>query len=163
MGGLGGARWGAWGNRHKYYAFPRASASYRFTDLGELLNEVKLRGGWGRTGNRPSYGFRDVLVNVGSSIGGNASLVQAPVAGNANIKPETLNEIEAGADVTFLKRRLQFEGTWYSRRITDLLLQPATIPSGGITNTIINGGELRNRGFEAALNAVAVQARDIDL
>src|SRR2546423_15366813 len=99
MGGLGGARWGAWGNRHKYYAFPRASASYRFTDLGELLNEVKLRGGWGRTGNRPSYGFRDVLVNVGSSIGGNASLVRAPVAGDGNNKNPTLHENGAGGRV----------------------------------------------------------------
>src|SRR5207302_2863347 len=133
------------------------------TDLGELFNEVKLRGGWGRTGNRPNYGFRDVLVNVGNSIGNNAPLVQAGTAGNATIKPETLNEIEAGADVTFLKRRLQFEGTWYSRRITDLLLQPATIPSAGITNLTINGGELSARGVELGLSASAVQTHDLDL
>ncbi|HEY6159157.1 MAG TPA: SusC/RagA family TonB-linked outer membrane protein [Gemmatimonadales bacterium] len=162
-GGVRADRSSADGDRHKYYIFPRASASYRFTDLGELFNEVKLRGGWGRTGNRPPYGFRDVLVNVGSSIGGNASLVQAPVAGTANIKPETLGEIEAGADVIFLKRRMQFEGTWYSRRITDLLLQPATDPAGGITNRTINGGELSNWGVELGLSASAVQTHDLDL
>jgi TonB-linked SusC/RagA family outer membrane protein len=162
-GGVRADRSSANGDRHKYYVFPRASASYRFTDLGELFNEVKLRAGWGGTGNRPPYAFRNVLVNVGSSIGGTAPLVEALTAGNASIKPETLKEIEAGADVTFLKRRLQFEGTWYRRRITDLLLQPATTPSAGITNLTINGGELSNVGVELGLTAAAVQTHDLDL
>src|SRR5207249_3569302 len=113
--------------------------------------------------NRPRYGDRDLLLRTGSNIGGTATLVQATVAGNADIKPETLTEIEAGTDVTFLKRRLQFEGTGYRRKITDLLLQPATIPSGGITNLVVNGGELSNTGVELGLSAVAVQSRDLDL
>jgi len=162
-GGIRADRSSANGDRHKYYTFPRASASYRFPDLGDLVNEVKLRGGWGRTGNRPRYGDRDVVLNAGTSIGGTPTLVQAPVAGNPNIKPETSTEIEAGTDVTFLNRRLQFEGTWYSRRITDLLLQPATIPSGGITNLVVNGGELSNIGVEAALSAAALRSPDWDL
>ncbi|HVH09959.1 MAG TPA: SusC/RagA family TonB-linked outer membrane protein [Gemmatimonadales bacterium] len=162
-GGVRADRSSANGDRHKYYLFPRASASYRFPDLGELVNEVKLRAGWGRTGNRPRYGDRDVVLNAGSTISGTPTLVQATVAGNPNVKPETLTEIEGGADVSFVNRRLEFEGTAYSRRITDLLLQPATIPSGGIGAFIVNGGELSNVGFEAALNAVAVQQRDLEL
>jgi outer membrane receptor protein involved in Fe transport len=162
-GGIRADRSSANGDRNKYYIFPRASASYRFPDLGELINEVKVRGGWARTGNRPRYGDRDVVLNAGSLIGGTPTLVQAAVAGNPNIKPETLTEIEGGTDVTFLNRRLQFEGTWYSRRITDLLLQPATIPSGGIVNLIVNGGELSNTGVEAALSAAALRSPDWDL
>ncbi|HEY6210582.1 MAG TPA: SusC/RagA family TonB-linked outer membrane protein [Gemmatimonadales bacterium] len=162
-GGIRADRSSADGDRRKYYLFPRASASYRFTDLGDLFNEVKLRGGWARTGNRPRYGDRDLLLRTGSNIGGTATLVQATVAGNADIKPETLTEIEAGADVTFLRRRLQFEGTGYRRKITDLLLQPATIPSGGLTNLVVNGGELSNIGLELGLSAAAVQSRDVDL
>jgi TonB-linked SusC/RagA family outer membrane protein len=163
IGGIRADRSSANGDRDKRNVYPRVSGSYRFTDLGNAISEVKLRGGWARTGNRPRYGDRDVVLNTGPTIGGIPTLVQALVAGNGNIKPETLNEIEAGTDVTFLNRRLQFEGTWYSRRITDLLLQPATIPTGGIANTIINGGELRNRGVEAALSAVAYQSHDMDI
>src|SRR6267154_986171 len=151
------------GDRTKRNVYPRASASYRFADLGTALNEVKVRGGIGRTGNRPRYADRDVVLNAGTTIGGNPTVVQAGVLANPGIKPETLNEIEAGADVTFLNRRMQFEGTYYKRQIKDLLLQPAIVPSGGLTNDIINGGELRTRGFEAALSAVAMQSRDIDL
>jgi TonB-linked SusC/RagA family outer membrane protein len=161
--GLRADRSSANGDRNKRNMYPRVSGSYRFTDLGNLFNEVKIRGGWARTGNRPRYGDRDVVFNTGPTMGAIPSLIQAGVAGNANIKPETLHEVEAGTDVTFLNRRLQFEGTWYSRRITDLLLQPATIPSGGLGNLIINGGELRNAGIEAALSAVAMQSHDMDL
>src|SRR5207249_11788533 len=153
-GGIRADRSRADGHRHKYYVFPRASASYRFTDLGDLFNEVKLRGGWARTGNRPRYGDRDVQLRTGGNIGGFATLVQAAVAGNVNIKPETLTEIEAGTDVTLVHRRLQFEGTGYRRKITDLLLQPATIPSGGITNPAVNGGELPNPGVEPGMSDV---------
>ncbi len=163
IGGVRADRSSANGDRNKRNVYPRVSGSYRFANLGNLFNEVKIRGGWARTGNRPRYGDRDVVLNTGTTIGGIPTLVQAGVAGNANIKPETLNEIEAGTDVTFLNQRLQFEGTWYSRRITDLLLQPATIPSGGIAALVINGGELRNRGIEAALTAVAMQRHDMDL
>src|SRR6266576_1806310 len=163
IGGVRADRSSANGDRNTRNVYPRVSGSYRFADLGNALNEVKIRGGWARTGNRPRYGDRDVVLNTGATIGGLASLVQAGIAGNATIKPETLHELEAGTDITFMNRRLQFEGTWYSRKITDLLLQPATIPSGGITNTIINGGALRNRGIEAALSAVAMQSHDMDL
>ncbi len=163
VGGVRADRSSANGDRTKRNVFPRASASYRFTDLGQLFNEVKLRGGWGRTGNRPRYGDRDVVLNAGTTIGGIPTLVQAGVAGNPNITPETLNEVEAGTDVTFLQHHLQFEGTWYRRLITDLLLQPATIPSGGITNLVINGGQLRTVGVEAALSAAALQRPDMDL
>ncbi len=91
------------GDRAKHNIYPRASGSYRFTDLGNFFNEV------------------------------------------------------------FLNRRMQFEGTYYHRKITDLLLQPATPPSGGLTNRIINGGELRTAGVEAALSAIVLQHADMDL
>src|SRR5437879_1535021 len=122
-----------------------------------------MRGGFGKTGNRPRYGDRDVVLNSGNVLGGTPTLVQAGVRGNDGITRGTSNEYEAGTDVQFLNRRLQFEGTWYDKKITDLLLQPATIPSGGLTNLVINGGELRTQGIEASLNAAAMQRRDMDL
>jgi TonB-linked SusC/RagA family outer membrane protein len=162
-GGVRADRSSANGDRAKMYVFPRASGSYRFTDLGAVVNEVKVRAGWGRTGNRPRYADRDSLLAPGPVIGGVATLVQAGTVGNLEIKPETLTEIEVGADVTLLKQRLRFEGTWYSRRITNLLLQPPTTPSQGLNALIVNGGELSNAGIELGLSAVAIQRRDMGL
>jgi len=162
IGGFRADRSSANGDRSKRYVYPRAAGSYRFTNLGNTINEVKVRAGWAKTGNRPRYGDREAVLNAGTTIGGQPSLVQAGVRGNVDIKPETQQELEAGTDIQFLNNRMQFEGTWYNRKITDLLLQPATIPSGGITNLIINGGELKNTGIELALTAFPVQQRDMD-
>ena len=161
-GGLRADRSSANGDRANWYLFPRASASYRLADLGRAINDVKFRVGWGHTGNRPNYGTRDLLLASGGVIGGSAGLVQAATSGAPDIKPETLREIEGGVDLTVLNHRLQFEGTYYRRKITDLLLQPATIPSGGVGNRFINGGELSNKGVELGLSAVAVQRRNLD-
>ncbi len=162
VGGFRADRSSANGDRNQRYFYPRAAGSYRFTNLGTQINEVKVRGGWAKTGNRPRYGDREAVLNAGTTIGGQPSLVQAGIRGNVGIKPETQTEYEAGTDIQFLNNRMQFEGTWYSRRITDLLLQPATIPSGGIANIIMNGGELKNTGIELALTAFPVQKRDMD-
>ncbi len=162
IGGFRADRSSANGDRNQRYFYPRAAGSYRFTNLGTQINEVKIRGGWAKTGNRPRYGDREAVLNAGTTIGGQPSLVQAGIRGNVGIKPETQTEFETGTDIQFLNNRMQFEGTAYSRRITDLLLQPATIPSGGIANIIINGGELKNTGIELALTAFPIQKRDMD-
>ncbi len=163
LAGIRADRSSANGDRTKRNVYPHISGSYRFTDLGNLFNEVKIRGGYGQTGGRPRYGDRDVVLNAGNTYGGTPTLVQAGVRGNAGITPESSNEWEAGTDVQFLNRRLQFEGTYYNKTITDLLLQPATIPSGGLAALVINGGQLHTAGFEASLNAAAMQSREMDL
>src|SRR4029077_880708 len=122
LGGIRADRSSAHGDHNKRNVYPHFSGSYRFTDLGDAINEVKIRGGFGKTGNRPRYGDRDVVLNTGNNLGGTPTLVQAGVRGNADITPETSNEYEAGSDVQFLNRRLQFEGTYYNKKITNLLL-----------------------------------------
>ncbi|HEV8599775.1 MAG TPA: hypothetical protein VGQ69_10475, partial [Gemmatimonadales bacterium] len=161
-GGVRADRSSANGDRSNFYLFPRASASYRIPDISRQINEIKLRGGWGHTGNRPNYAARDLLLASGGVIGGAATLTTPATIGNAFIEPETLSEVEVGTDITLLNRKLQFEGTLYRRKITNLLLQPSTIPSGGYAARFINGGELFNKGVELGLSVLVVQQRDLD-
>ena len=161
-GGVRADRSSANGDRTKWYVFPRASGSYRIPDISNMLNEVKFRAGWGKTGNRPNYASRDLLLASGGVIGGTATLVTPASIGNPAVKPETLTEYEIGTDLTLLNRKFQFEGTIYRRTITDLLLNAALTPSGGFNSRFINGGELSNRGVELGLSWVAIQKRDMD-
>src|SRR5438876_2252268 len=110
LAGIRADRSSANGDRNKRNVFPHVSGSYRFTDLGNAVNEVKIRGGFGKTGNRPRYGDRDVVFNAVTNIGGSLTLVQSGVIVTPNTTPETSNEWEAGSDVFFLNRRLAFEG-----------------------------------------------------
>src|SRR6185437_1577589 len=62
------------GNRDQFYSFPKYSASYRFTEplarLTDKVDEIKLRASFGKSGNRPNYGVRDVTIANGGVIGG---------------------------------------------------------------------------------------------
>jgi TonB-linked SusC/RagA family outer membrane protein len=146
------------GDRDRYYIFPKYSGSYRFVNpLTDKIDEIKLRGAWGQSGNRPRYGDRDLLYADGGLIGGQGSLVSAGLIGNTVIRPEVMNELEFGFDASFLKSRLAFEFTRYQRRITDLLLTFPLAPSSGLGNQIINGGQLSVLGNEAVVSLIPIR------
>ena len=159
--GIRADRSSANGDQARFYVFPRASGAYRFERVLPHVDHIKLRAGWGQTGNRPRYGDRDILLAQGSLLNGQSSTVNTTTVGNSNVKPETLTEITAGVDVSAFDERVTFEATTYTRTITDLLLQPAAAPSTGFSNFIINAGKLRNRGIELGLGGVPVQTRDL--
>lgn len=146
------------GDRKRYYLFPKYSGSYRFVQpLTDKIDEIKVRGAWGQSGNRPGFGNRDILYANGGLIGGQNSLVSAGLLGNTGIKPEVMNELEFGFDAAFLKSRVAFEFTRYQRRITDLLLNFPLPPSSGLGNQIINGGQLSVLGNEAVVSLIPVR------
>ena len=150
--GLRADRSSAIGDRSKFYVFPRGSASYNFGALGPF-SSLKLRGGVGRSGNRPRFGDRD-LLGTPVLVGGQQGIIVPGTVGNALIKPETLTEFEGGVDVTFLQERVQLEATYYQRNISDLLLNPAVAPSSGFGAVVRNAGKLQTKGAEIGLTVV---------
>jgi TonB-dependent starch-binding outer membrane protein SusC len=137
------------------YFFPKGSGSYVFEDLGGLVDEVKIRAALGFSGNQPLYGYK-----FSEYVGGNVSGLPTVEAGLQtaadDIRPERQREIEGGADILGFGGRATLELTVYEKLIQDLLLQRTLAPSSGFSTQIFNGGELRTRGFEAALTAVPV-------
>lgn len=151
------------GDRSKYYVFPKYSGSYRFTNLGtDKIDEVKIRGAIGQSGNRPRWADRDILYASGGIIAGSGSLVSNGLLGNTNIKPEVMNETEFGFDAAFLDSRIGLEFTRYQRKITDLLLTFPLPPSSGLGNQIINGGQLSVLGTEAVFSAVPLRRNSFE-
>lgn len=146
------------GDRERYYIFPKYSGSYRFVNpLTDKIDEFKVRGAWGQSGNRPRFGDRDILYADGGLIGGQNSLVSAGLLGNTGIKPEVMNELEFGFDASFFKSRVGLEFTRYQRTITDLLLTFPLPPSSGLGNQIINGGQLSTLGNEAVVSLIPIR------
>lgn len=150
------------GDRKKFYAFPKFSASYRLVNPVAKVDEIKLRVAKGQSGNRPRWGDRDIVYADGGLIAGSGSLVSAGVLGSRTIKPEVMNETEFGTDMTFLDGRLGLEFTRYQRLIKDLLLTFPLPPSSGLGSQIINGGQLSVLGTEAVLSAVPIRSGDFD-
>ncbi|MEN8145568.1 MAG: SusC/RagA family TonB-linked outer membrane protein [Gemmatimonadota bacterium] len=145
------------GDDEELFVFPKGSVSYRFANLSQgLVNEVKLRAAFGRTGNKPLFGQKFTALNGTTNIGGLPGLVVGGVAGDPDIEPEKTTEIEAGIDATVFNNRGQLELTVYQQNISDLLLNRTLAPSTGFVTQIFNGGKLRARGLEAALSVTPV-------
>ncbi|MBK7907989.1 MAG: SusC/RagA family TonB-linked outer membrane protein [Gemmatimonadetes bacterium] len=148
------------GDQEQFYFFPKYSAAYRFDRpswASSYTDEIKLRASWGQSGNRPRWADRDVLFANGGIIDGRGSLVSAATLGNPAITPETMSETDLGLDATFLGQRLTVEVTRYSRIISDLLLSMPLPPSSGLTQQIVNGGQLSVKGWELGLGGIPVQ------
>jgi TonB-linked SusC/RagA family outer membrane protein len=164
--GVRADRGSANGDRSKFYAFPKYSASYRFTEplsfLTNKIDEVKLRASYGQSGNRPNYGFRDVTITSGGTIGGNGSLVAAGTVGNPDLKPEVMNETEIGLDAALFRGRVSIEASHYERIIKDLLVNYPLAASSGLSQQQINGGQMSTRGFEGGISLVPISTRDLE-
>lgn len=138
------------GDTDRYFVFPKAAASYRLLDLLGAGSEVKLRAAYGETGNQPLFGQKFTTLTT-PQLGGQQGLVVSTISGWDEVEPERLKEFEGGIDGFMMDGRLTWELTGFTRSTTNLLLQRVPAPSSGFTTQIFNGGEIRNRGIEAAL------------
>jgi outer membrane receptor protein involved in Fe transport len=148
-------------NTSKLYYYPKGAVSYRFGSLKPgLVDEFKLRGAVGESGNEPNYRLKYSELSSVNIAGVAAQTIAATVAG-ADVHPERQREIEVGFDATLLGSKANLEVTAYDKNISDLLLTRALAPVTGFTTQIFNGGVMRTRGMEVGLNVIPVQSRAV--
>jgi hypothetical protein len=148
----------------KLYFFPKGSVSFRaVTTGGGFLNELKLRGAFGYSGNQPVYGQKFTELAAGN-IRGVPTLSFNPfpaVLGATDLRPERQREIEAGLDATLLGSRATFEATVYDKHITDVLLTRTLPSTTGFDQQIFNGGVMRTRGLELSLGVYPITTSSV--
>lgn len=148
-------------NTTKLFYYPKAAASYRFSNLLPWLDEFKLRAAAGESGNEPLYGQKFTELVTGNMGGGFATqYLSATSAGASDLHPERQREIETGFDATMFNSRANIEFTVYDKKVSDLLLQRTLAPTTGLTQLVFNGGSIRTRGLEVAATVFPVQHGD---
>lgn len=163
------------GADNKWGTFPSASLGWtisneEFMEGLTWLNNLKLRAGFGITGVIPSSSYMSLTTyNYGSSYYyDNASGEWLPglsVASNPNpdLKWEKSTEFNVGLDWSVLDDRLGGSIDVYNKKTTDLLFwYSVPTPPNLYNTTFANGGSVRNRGFEIAVNAVPVRTKDFE-
>lgn len=147
------------GANNKYAVFPSLALAWNIAEEGFLksstmINQLKFRVGWGRTGNQefPSGASLNRLVFS------NQSISQANY-GNPDLKWETSTTINAGVDFAILDNRLYGSVDYFNKETTDALFeqtlaQPA--PAGRIWVNL--DGEIVNKGIEVALTGAIVKS-----
>lgn len=165
----GSSNFGA-GNR--WGTFPSAAAAWRITEEEfmkeqDIFSNLKLRVGWGQTGN--SGGATDLsvaaLTTAGVkynfySQGGNMGIGTTPSATtgtyqglvDTNLKWETNEQTNIGLDLGLLQGDLNITADYFIRKTKDLLLYRQVRPSTGFKQVYTNYGEIENKGFELSIN-----------
>ena len=153
------------GDAEKFYVYPKAGLSWNLTTSGLLdpngtFSNFKLRAAYGEANNVPAYGSKFTAMNI-SNIGGLTGAIIGLQKGNPNIEPERQSEFEAGVDFSLLNGRLNFEFTYYQKKIYNFLLQSNPPTSSGFGTQWTNAGDLKNEGVELSMNARPVSTRSI--
>ena len=164
-----GKRWGY---------FPSFSAGWVITNENFMestkgwLDFLKFRASWGQNGNcnidnfyylsniafSPSdhadYGYKfssDMNGTVDSNVYQTGAY--AKNAPNPDVTWETSEQINVGLDARFISGKLGLNFDWYVKKTKDWLLQaPMNEVLGYEEAAMINGGDVKNTGFEIALS-----------
>ena len=151
---------------HRWGTFPSFSAAWRlsseeFMQGFDWLNDLKIRGGWGQTGNQSGvgdYAYLELkyIMREPWFEPGKTNAVPSPKAANLRTRDltwETTTQTNIGIDLTVLRNRLNVTMDYYYKHTTDMLMYALTHP-GQVANEIVrNGGVMNNRGFEFAVNS----------
>jgi hypothetical protein len=77
-----------------------------------------------------------------------------------NLKPQNQRSFEIGTNLKFWNNRLGIDFTYYNVSTTDQIVAISVPISTGYFNKKMNIGEVSNKGFELAFNAVPVKVAD---
>ena len=167
------------GKNNLFGTFPAVSAGWRISqeefvqDKAKFISDLKLRAGWGQTGNQEisntaiyslyradyaggsptwatSYGTAYDLS--GANNGQLPSGFLATQTGNDDLKWETTTQTNVGLDFGFFDQKLSGSVDYYIKKTKDLLVSPpflAAIGEGG--NRYVNGASMENNGWELSL------------
>ena len=162
-----GQRWGF---------FPSAAFAWRVKEESFLkdvnaISDLKLRLGWGKTGQQDtgkeyytaSYAKSSSMHHL-YPIGGSANnkgILYRPLEYNDDLTWETTTTWNIGLDYGMFDQRLTVNLDAYYRKTTDLLSK-TTIPAGQNFNNTLwkNAGTLENKGFEVAVTGRPIQTKD---
>ena len=143
------------------FFYPSVGLSYVLTNTigtSNVLSYAKLRASYANVGTAPGLGannsFPPYSLNNLQPIVGTNPIGQLPYFSGdkiAEVKPERTKTFEIGAQLT-LFNMLNVDLSYYDARTSDQIIS-ITAPSGsGAQNFTLNGGEIRNYGFEGTIS-----------
>ena len=159
------------GADHKWGIFPSASAAWgisqeAFMEDVKWVSDLKLRAGWGVTGNQDGltpYKSLELYQASGTYFNNGAFLTAFAVSQNANpdLKWEETSMFNVGLDFQLFKGRLNGTIEYYSKQTKDMLYNYSVPTPTYVYGTIAaNVGDMSNKGIEVALNFDAIRTKN---
>jgi TonB-linked SusC/RagA family outer membrane protein len=150
---------------HNHYFYPSVSGSFVFSEFlknpPSWLTFGKIRATYANVGSangiNPYSNSLTFTLSQNAFNGvplGSISNVTTP---NQAIKPYSVKEKEIGLELRMFNSRVNLDIAAYDKHTTNQILSVAISNASGYTGTIVNLGELQNRGMEFLLELVPIR------
>ncbi|TCO25033.1 TonB-linked SusC/RagA family outer membrane protein [Pedobacter psychrotolerans] len=132
----------------------RVSQEDFFKDNVKFINDLKIRGGYAKTGNT-DIGNYPFAGTFGAATYGVQSGLAYTQVGNSSLKFETSGKYDVGIDATMFDSRITLTADYFKNNVDNLILAAPTAPSLGVPGNSINQnvGKMYNKGYEFAISA----------
>lgn len=152
--------------------FPAVSAAWKiknenFLKGSNVISDLKLRAGWGETGQQevggwylsfPSYNISEPGAQYG--FGEQFYYMYRPTQYNPNLTWETTRTVNAGLDFGFWNNRITGAIDVFKKNTVDLLAYVG-VPAGEFSNrNFKNIGEMETKGIEFLINVTPIKNED---
>ncbi|HEY6900179.1 MAG TPA: TonB-dependent receptor [Puia sp.] len=165
----------AFGANNRWGYFPAVSAGWNMSDEDfikniDLISSLKLRAGYGVSGNSVGFNAFSSLLVYGTPPGnakflynGNVTNAIGPVRNpNPDLKWENTGTFNVGVDFGILKNRISGSVDYYIKKTTDLIYDqyPVSTTQYFVPQFTANVGNLKNTGVEVTIDATPVKTHE---
>ncbi|MHA4738798.1 SusC/RagA family TonB-linked outer membrane protein [Dyadobacter sp. MSC1_007] len=141
------------------FFYPSVGLSYVLSEHlkpSDLLSFAKVRASYAEVGNALPFGVANwtppYSLSNDENVNGRNNLPFFNGNDTLNLKPERTRSYEIGTELRFFKDKLSVNFTYYNATTYDQVFQILAPPGSGATNFWINGGTIRNKGFESTIS-----------
>lgn len=165
----------AFGKNNRWGLFPSASVGWRiikedFMQNISVISDLKLRGGYGVSGNSLGFNAFSALLVYGTPSTGSKYLNNGVISNaigpiqndNPNLKWESTATTNIGLDFGLLKNRITGSIDYYIKKTSDLIYSNYAVSTTQyfLPTITANVGKIKNSGIELSLNALVVKTAD---
>lgn len=133
------------------------------------INELKLRVGWGVTGQQDGIGYYSYIPRYSRGtptaayqFGNTFISYLRPEGYDPSIRWESTTTTNLGLDFGFLQNRITGSVDYYQRNTKDLLANVAVAAGANFVNEIVtNVGNIESKGLEINLNTAIIRKNDL--
>jgi TonB-linked SusC/RagA family outer membrane protein len=153
---------------HQYFTYPAIGLGWnvmeeKFAHDLPFLSNLKVRGGWGVSGNRnvSPYATLGLLsastYNFGTTTSGQQLAYTVTSLPNYSLGWQSTSQFDAGVDFGVLKNRITGSIDVYKQQTKDILLSVNLPISNGANSTLKNLGKTEGKGVEISLSSINIK------
>jgi TonB-linked SusC/RagA family outer membrane protein len=146
------------------FFYPSIGLTYILKNSGKgILSFAKARASYAEVGNPLPFGIAEFAppysINNNGSIVARGALPYFNGPDTTKLRPERSKSYEFGTDLRFFNDNLSLSFTYYNATTVDQVFQIQAPAGSGAANFWINGGSIRNSGFEGLISYNATKGK----